>query len=554
MTAPSTAAGGIGQPAADKLIIVGRSDGRKWTTEEIQARWARDRTAMNTGDPIPENPNDVADQQIRKTLALWKVVTARGVAEALNWPRDAQYQLGFPDGFCLRECTPKAPGWSNPPLSWVPYLCVLVLVLGVVKNPSADERVFEGAARQYAMYGHMAGCADDFVYRAPCEFVPHVLWLLSDSSDHNVCPCKPCHRATGRQIPGSFVSRLEAEIEKLDAGGQGPKAADAKSGRKATGSKSTMTKKNKPAGTTDAVSKTTATTATNPPARSTKQPSTAKSSTASKPSQSQSSMTSVRQPGPTAVPVPPASRPAWNNEPTLFRRGEMVWCQQLAPSAGWRIGIIREVRPETSNHPTPYVVIGLGHSSIELPDMERQVQHLRPFLTFSVPAISSPLPRDRSFSHVDWAQILANPQFTREMVGLEASKLAALEVDGSWSTFNQLPAVPGQAKNISIYGGAFLGAEMIRVNDPIRHKDKSRETVLAVAEISVVENINPVPGQQRYELRFRGFEYEPIIVPEQGIIPDQPEGAIFKKDTAFRTLAAKAGGKKMKLAWQVCAF
>lgn len=403
----------------------------------------------------------------------------------------------------------------------------------------------------------MAGCADELVYRAPSEFVPHVLWLLSDSSDHNVCPCKPCHRATGRQIPGSFVTRLEADIEKLDGGGQGPRAADTKSSRKSAGSKSMTTKKSKTASTNDAGSKTTPAAPTNPPARSTKQPTTAKSSTASKPSQSQSTMkTSLAQPGPTAVstvPTPPATHPSWNNEPTLFRRGEMVWCQQLPPSAGWRIGVIREVRPEIPTHATPYVIIGLGHSSIEIPDMERQVQHLRPFLTFSVPAISNPLPKDRSFSQVDWAQILTNPQFSREMVGLEASKLAALEIDGSWSTFNLLSAGPKQAKNISIYGGAFLGAEMIRIGDPIRHKDKNRDAILQVAEISVVENINPSPGQQRYELGFRGVEYEPFVVPENGKIPHQPEGAIFKKDTAFRTLAAKAGGKKMKCVWQVCA-
>lgn len=123
MTTLNAGATGMGQPTADKLIYVGRSDGRKWTTEEIQARWAKDRTARKIGEPVPEDPHNVADQQIRKTLALWKVVGARGVAEALNWPRDSQYQLGFPDGFCLRECTPQALGLSNS--LFHEHVCVL---------------------------------------------------------------------------------------------------------------------------------------------------------------------------------------------------------------------------------------------------------------------------------------------------------------------------------------------------------------------------------------------------------------------------------------------
>ena len=416
------------------------------------------------------------------------------------------------------------------------------------------------------MYGHMAGCADDFVYRKPYEFIPHVLWLLSDCNEHNECPCKPCHRATGRPIVGSFVARLEAEIEALEVNSKDSKAAEPKAVKRPVG------RPKKVPATVDAGSKSTTASATTTapahvsapapaPAKATKKATAPKPATTSRTSQPQSAMSSsVSQRGPvavqadTAATAPPAHHPSLNSEPTLFRRGEMVWSQQTGAVQGWRIGVVREVRPQTATTATTYVIIGLGHSSFEIPDSEREVKHLRPFLTFSVPAITIPAMNQREFSIINWNLVLADAQNTREMVGLEASKLAALEIDGSWSTFNLLPAGPNQPQTITHYDGVFLGAEMIRLGDPIRHKVKTNETLLEVAEITVTEIVNPAAGHEKYELSFKGIEFLVVLVSENGKIPSQPQGAVFAKDTAFRTLAAKAGGKKMKCVWQVCTY
>lgn len=118
MAAPSTGvagAAGTAQQTTANLIAVGRSDGRQWTTEEIKARFAEDRTSRQVGEPVPQDPSQVADADARKALELWRVVAARGVVEELRWPREPQYQLAFPEGFCLRECTSLAAGWSRPP-------------------------------------------------------------------------------------------------------------------------------------------------------------------------------------------------------------------------------------------------------------------------------------------------------------------------------------------------------------------------------------------------------------------------------------------------------
>lgn len=430
------------------------------------------------------------------------------------------------------------------------------------------------------MYGHTAGCADDFVYRKPYEFIAHVVWLLSDSVKQMDCQCTPCHRATGRPIK-VFVTRLEAEADAeaaaeaaLQVGSQAPKPAEPRAVKKAIGSRSTTTTKKK-APTTSADYKPPTTTTSVPPARAAKKATAAKPSSTSRPSQSQSTMpTAIARSGPAAAPAPPPARapaaavtPATKGEPTLFRRGEMVWAQQITVSPGWRIGIVREIRRSATANTDEYVIIALAHSSIDIPDYIRDVQFLRPFLTFSVPAINHPNLKGHEYSWIEWDEVLgptADPAFTREMTGLEASKLAALEVDGSWSTFNKLQPKDQKQKQdegkiITLYGGAYLGAEMICLGDPIRHKEKNRDSLLEVLEIYVVHTLNPAPNYPKDDLFFKGVEYEATLVDENAKIGRQPEGAIFAKDTAFRSLAAKAaaaraGGKPMKCVWVVSAY
>lgn len=420
------------------------------------------------------------------------------------------------------------------------------------------------------MYGHPQDCSDDFVYRQPYEFIPHVLWLLSESQDHRDCPCKPCHRATGRQVPRTFKAKMDEQAAALEATKLAAVSTDAKASKK--GTKTTVAAKKKSTSAAAAASVSAASSPGSEPATKTAKtpaaPKVTKKAAAAKIQQTPVPAPVV-PPAPVAQPAPaaqitptatpaaaaPARHPTLNDEPTLFRRGEMVWYQQ---GPAWRIGLIRHVGPE----PVPnYIVVPLGHALLDVPDVQKQQIQMRPFLTFSVPAISIPSLQDTAFSQVNWQALVADPAYAgrNEVVGLEASKLSALEIDGSWSTFNRLAAGPKQPRNQSAYGGVFLGAEMIRLGDPIRPKDKTRGSLLEVTEISVTATTsvpNPAdaartPPTTQYALSFRGIEYEATLVPEHGRIAAQPEGTIFLKDTVFRTAAAKATGAKQKCVWTV---
>lgn len=191
-------------------------------------------------------------------------------------------------------------------------------------------------------------------------------------------------------------------------------------------------------------------------------------------------------------------------------------------------------------------------------DVHKQAQEMRPFLTFSVPSVSIPDLQDKLFTQIDWQALIKASGHRPEVIGLEGSKMAALEIDGSWSTFNRLSVGPKQPPNQLIYGGVFLGAEMIRLGDPIRHREKTRGN-LEVTEITVTTTTTApspadpanTPPTTTYALSFRGIEYETALVAEKAQIGPQPQGAIFAKDTAFRTAAAQATGAKQKCVWTI---
>lgn len=293
-------------------------------------------------------------------------------------------------------------------------------------------------------------------------------------------------------------------------------------------------------------------------------PKTAKKSATPKTSAPATAPAPVSAPAPVTAPAPApalsvqpapanaAPHPSINNEPTLFRRGEMVWFQQ---GPAWRIGVIRQVG--TGQIPG-YAVIPLAHSVLNLADVPKQQQEMRPFLTFSVPAISIPDLQHKTFPQVDWQALLQMNAQRPEFIGLEASKMAALEIDGSWSTFNRLNMGPKQPPNKTMYGGVFLGAEMIRLGDPIRHREKSHG-IMEVTEITVTtatsvpnpaDPPNTMPATT-YTLSFRGIEYEASLVAEKAALGPQPQGAIFVRDSAFRTAAAKVTGAKQKCVWTI---
>jgi hypothetical protein len=188
---------------------------------------------------------------------------------------------------------------------------------------------------------------------------------------------------------------------------------------------------------------------------------------------------------------------------------------------------------------------------------------MRPFLTFSVPGISMDELKGKSFTEIDWANFVsrcsqeADPTrraMRMQMIGLEASKMAAKTINDSFSTFNKLSAegvaTTADGRNYAKYTGVYFGAEMVRVGDPVRvttsapgpgssaaidpalggaPADAPPPGVMLVSEVGVTSN---------GVLQFKGNVYRVVRaalpVAPNTMVPPETLGAAFLEEQAIR--------------------
>ncbi|KAK0627739.1 transcription-silencing protein Clr2-domain-containing protein [Immersiella caudata] len=351
--------------------------------------------------------------------------------------------------------------------------------------------------RDYYLYGHPAGIKSN--YRTPGDFVLHLLWLASDSTDYAQCSCDLCIKMveTIRQkAPQAQVSLPPAPPIPGQAlpPAQGPTPA-------------------------------------------------AKPLAAPAPAPAPGQTTPA---GPVAAPAAAnvsAAPPGMIGPPNVFRVGELVWYRQGA----WRLGLVLGIRlkvgkPPQADNSYDYILAPLGHALLNQQNVTKEVADMRPFLTFSIPEVTIEELKDKSFESVDWrdfATRYANePEpgkraFKMQTVGLEASKIAARSINDSFSTFSRLGEgfTPDHMYRVQSFTGVYFGAEMVRVGDPIRVTapavvaiqdplgDHSKPTtaVMLVSEIQLLTPAwpgnDPAAAAAGMNLQFRGNIYRTARAP-----------------------------------------
>ncbi|KAH6660444.1 hypothetical protein BKA67DRAFT_653623 [Truncatella angustata] len=162
--------------------------------------------------------------------------------------------------------------------------------------------------------------------------------------------------------------------------------------------------------------------------------------------------------------------PALVDEPVIFREGEVVWYKH---NNAWRIGVVLKLvtSDDTPQTQAKCLVKPLAHAALQIESVLKVETDLRPFLAFSVPPVNMKELQNVRMSQVDWARIQAQyagaDRQKQEIVGLEASKKAVVEIDKSYSTFNAFPLNPAEPTKQRV-GGIFLGAERIAINEAVR--------------------------------------------------------------------------------------
>lgn len=113
----------------------------------------------------------------------------------------------------------------------------------------------------------------------------------------------------------------------------------------------------------------------------------------------------------------------------------------------------------------------LAHLHLQLDDLVKPETDMRPFLAFSVPPVALKEVQKVRMQNADWLHIqeayAGNDRQRQELVGLEASKKAVVEIDHSFSLFNIL-SQPAPTTERQHAGGVFLGAERVSVGEAVR--------------------------------------------------------------------------------------
>jgi hypothetical protein len=280
--------------------------------------------------------------------------------------------------------------------------------------------------------------------------------------------------------------------------------------------------------------------------------------------------------------LPPPGTTGWTN---VFRLGELVWYKHTA----WRLGVVLAITPKPGTQPHPgapdshyhFTLAPLGHALLEQASLVKDCQSMRPFLTFSVPNTGMDELKDKTFDTVNWqahtARLSQEPdpskrEINRQVLGLEASKMGARAINDAFSTFDLVAhgTTPDGALRVQHYGGIYLGAELVRVGDPIRVTNPAPQPdpasaqppadpnlVMLITEIQVLTPTSaPGGGVARSTLQFKGNLYRTIRSstthpPPQGAVAPTSLTPAFAEELNTRNAIDK--DKSMRWHWVLVA-
>ncbi|KAK1253058.1 hypothetical protein MKX08_004245 [Trichoderma sp. CBMAI-0020] len=151
----------------------------------------------------------------------------------------------------------------------------------------------------------------------------------------------------------------------------------------------------------------------------------------------------------------------------LFRAGELVWYQT---GNTWRLGIIA-TPPNNTPNGMVFDLLPLGHATVPQVNVSKIETDLRPFYCYSVPSVDIAELKDKIFDEIPWENLFqsaGNNSVRRDLLNLDASKMAASKVDFSHSLWTRRGDDP-TGKAVS-YFGCFFGAERLEIGDTVRVK------------------------------------------------------------------------------------
>ena len=294
------------------------------------------------------------------------------------------------------------------------------------------------------------------LFKTPQEFALHLIWLLSASKDYKDCCCVHCNLPNlPKQSPPSDDTPTLARASPVKPPEKpAPKVTPVPLPQipgKNQSKPSTPTQRAQ-------VMQRAVTPSASPMPTSTPTTTTAKQTPVLTPSPGQA---------PQAQPMAQI-QPQVQSQPTvgwslqssfLFRVGELVWYKN---GNTWRLGVVAG-----SNNQNGHELLPIGHWMGQPRNAMKATEDLRPFYAFSVPEVTIPDLKNKFYDEVPWEAMFraaGNEAGKRDLLALDASKMAASKIDRSYSLWSQ----SSEDASGKAYFGCFFGTERIEVGDCLR--------------------------------------------------------------------------------------
>ncbi|KAM0468017.1 hypothetical protein ACHAP7_011310 [Fusarium lateritium] len=401
------------------------------------------------------------------------------------------------------------------------------------------------------------------LFKSPQEFAVHLIWLLSTSMDYRDCCCAHCNAYN--MIKGGFnaddgliITHEPSKVDKMPTKvtpvplppmpGQGSQKANNIVPRPtSTQSTPAHTAQNSPAPTPVSTTATPVQQAQQPPPiRPQEQVIQPQPQTYPQPPPQQQPQTKPQQqqPQPQLQQLQPQPQPQqqiqqqaplvqaspqpiqWAlKSPVLFRSGELVWYQN---GNTWRLGVI------ASSTNGQHEVMPIGHGIVQQSNVTKTDGDMRPFYAFTVPPVTLPELKEKEYDGVSWESLFqgASDGNRREMLALDASKMAAVKIDYSYSLWSKLSEDP-RARSVTYYG-CFFGAERVEIGDAMRLRslpaDLNVPAETGVLGLRFIFTMKEFPGA----VFFRGHLYQLVSEDQPNIVRDEHLPIAMRSESQWR--------------------
>lgn len=239
--------------------------------------------------------------------------------------------------------------------------------------------------------------------------------------------------------------------------------------------------------------------------------------------------------------------------PFIYRPGELVWFHKQTgqTNGAWGLGVIA-MRSLVNASPR-YLLQPLSNPIRHSRPVIQGQEHLRPWLAWSLPPVTHTRISGLAYDQVPWEQVISGALGPGDSE-VDGSILKAKVIDSSYSLYeaSKKPVPAGEVH----YGGMFLGAEKIWIEEPVRLRvPNSNEIVVMIVKKIILRETVMADTSISSNVTLVGDVYKFVEMPNpyanRNDWPTLDLPVRMVTDLRFRNEVAANAGKSVFCEWRL---